>query len=99
MDDVVTFRIGLSEHVSENDGPINVNLVVAFVVLADDVGRPMDALTPLVTVQGQIHQGFEKRKAVPLILKKGEPIRGEARVGVHPAWKTKWEISVERRSA
>jgi len=99
LDDVVTFRIGLSEHVSENDGPINVNLVVAFVVLADDVGRPMDALTPLVTVQGQIHQGFEKRKAVPLILKKGEPIRGEARVGVHPAWKTKWEISVERRSA
>ena len=96
LEDVVTFRIGLSEHVPIDEGPINVNLVVAIVVLADDVAKPMDALTPSVTVQGQIQQGVEKRTTVPLMLARGKPIRGEARVDVHPAWKTKWEISVER---
>ena len=98
LEEVVTFRIGLSEHVPRDEGLINVNLEVTLVVLADDVAKPMDALTPLVTLQGQIHQGIERQTTVPLVLAQGKPIRGSASVGVHPAWKTRWEISVERRS-
>ena len=95
LEDVVGFRIGLSEHVPNDE--VSVDLVLALEVLADDVGKPMDALAPAVTVKERVLRGSEKRTVMPLKLKRGEPIQGQARVGVHPAWKTRWEISVERR--
>jgi len=85
----------LSEHVPNDE--VAVDLVLALEVLADDVGKPMDALPPAVTVQAQVHRGSEERTVLPLKLKRGEPTLGEARVPVHPAWKTRWAVSVERR--
>ena len=95
LEDVVGFRIGLSEHVPNDE--VAVDLVLALEVLADDVGKPMDALPPAVTVQDQVHRGSEERTILPLKLTRGEPTLGEARVPVHPAWKTRWAVSVERR--
>ena len=95
LEDVVGFRIGLSEHVPNDE--VAVDLVLALEVLADDVGKPMDTLAPAVTVQEHVHRGSEKRTVMPLTLTGGEPTLGEARVRVHPAWKTRWAVSVERR--
>ena len=95
LEDVVGFRIGLSEHVPNDE--VSVDLGLALEVLADDVGKPMDTLAPAVTVQEHVFRGSEKRTVMPLRLTRGEPTLGEARVRVHPAWKTRWEISVERR--
>ena len=95
LEDVVRFRVGLSEHVPNDEVPVD--LVLALAVLADDVAKPIDALPPDVTVQEQVVRGSEKRTVVPLKLTRGEPVQGEARVPVHPAWKTRWEVSVVRR--
>ncbi len=95
LEDVVGFRIGLSEHVPNDE--VAVDLVLALEVLADDVGKPMDTLAPAVTVQEHVHRGSDKRTVMPLTLTRGEPTLGEARVPVHPAWKTRWAVSVERR--
>ena len=95
LEDVIGFRLGLSEHIPDDE--VSVDLVLALEVLADDVGKPMDTLAPAVKVQEQVVRGPEKRTVMPLKLTRGEPTQGEARVRVHPAWKTRWEISVERR--
>ena len=95
LEDVVRFCVGLSEHVSNDEVPVD--LVLALEVLADDVAKPMDTLPPAVEVQGQILRGSGKRTVIPLDLTRSEPVHGEARVRVHPAWKTRWEIAVERR--
>lgn len=96
-EDVVTFKIGLSDHVQTDEVPIE--LALALTVLADDVAKPIDALPPEVTVQDRRRRGSHKRTVVPLQLRRGEPIQGEARVSVHAAWTTRWDLSVERRSA
>jgi len=95
LEDVAKFRIGLSEHIQNEE--VSVVLVVALAVLAADVAKPMDALAPEVAVRDQIARGADRQTVVPVQLIRGKPILGEARVGVHPAWKTRWEISVERR--
>ena len=92
---VVKFRIGLSENVPTDEAAVN--LVLTLAILADDIEKPMDFVPPVVSIQEQFIQGSKKRTIVPLQLTKGEPIQGEARVNVHPAWKTQWGISVEKR--
>ena len=96
LEDFLEFRIALSEHVSSDE--VQINLVLALAVLADDVERPIDALPPKVTVREQVRRGSTDRTVLPLTLTRATPIHGHARADVHPAWKTRWEISVERRT-
>ena len=96
LEDCVKFRIGLSEHVSIDE--VQIDLALTLAVLADDVERPIDALPPEVTVREHVRRGSAKRTVLPLTLNRSDPIHGHARAPVHHAWKTRWEISVERRT-
>ena len=94
LEDFVAFHIGLSEHVSVDD--VSVDLRLSLAVLADDDDRPMDAHAPEVTVQDHVVRGTGEKTIVTLSLKRDDPIRGEARAEVHPAWKTRWEVAIAR---
>ena len=76
---------------------VEIEVTLSLKVLADDNGRPMDAISPEVKTPTDVHKGPRSDRTTFLaVLSRGERLHADARARVHPAWTTRWEVAVVR---